>query len=136
MNFVTGDWTSEHSNATDSLSDSDKIDDINLTTVCNNTYLTPACANKDSNSTPLLSNIGEDVQNLSPNKRKVNNRDRSDQFFRKVSDATNTQPKQSRGGNLIHPSENVALLKDSGRAKFVNLPDSVEDENVRVTLEC
>lgn len=151
-----GDWTSEHSNATDSLSDSDKIDDMTLTTVCNNTYLTPACVNndsnstpllnkesnytpmfnKDSNSTPLLNNIGDDVVGSSLNKRKFNNKENSEKFFRNIRDLANNTPKQSRGGNLVHPSENVALLKDSGRVKFVNLPDSTEDENTRVTLEC
>ena len=134
--------TSEHSNAMDSSSDSVKIEDMELTTVCNNTYLTPATANIESNSTPLLNSIThleDELDSPSLNTRKPANTDRgSGHFLRKVTAMAVTPQKQSRGGgNLVHPSENISLLKDSGRAMFVNLPDSTEEENItRVTLEC
>lgn len=123
----------------DSSSDSVKIDDINLTTVCNDTYLTPAGVNTETNSTPLLSNNAqqdEDSLYSSPGKRKTEGSEGGGHFLRKVTEITCTPQKQSRSGNLVHPSENVSLLKDSGRAIFVNLPDSTGDENMRVTLEC
>ena len=127
----------------DSNSDSDKIDDINLTTVCNNTYLTPSCANTNTNSksTPLLNDkihMEEESIRPSPDRRKRDNgdNDNAKHIFRKVADVASAPQKQSRNGNLIHPAENMSLLIDSGRAKFVNLPDSAEDEHIRITLEC
>ena len=125
----------------DSSSDSVRIEDMDLTTVCNNTYLTPTTtANIETNSTPLLSSIthlddGFDTSS-SQVKRKPANTEHSGQFLRKVTGIAVTPQKQSRGGNLVHPSENVSLLKDNGRATFVNLPDSTEDDSMRVTLEC
>ena len=123
----------------DSSSDSVRIEDMDLITVCNNTYLTPATANVETNSTPLLSSIthlGDGLDSSSHNHRKPASSERSGQFLKKVTGIAVTPQKQSRGGNLVHPSENVSLLKDNGRAMFVNLPDSTEENITRVTLEC
>ena len=136
---LPGDWTSEHSDATDSISDSDKIDDINLKTVCNSTYLTPSSELRENNSTPLLNNIvhlEENSNRPSPNRRKPDSKGSDKHIFRKVTDMAYLPPKQSKSGHIVHPAENMSLLIDSGKAKFVNLPESVEDEQTRVTLEC